>query len=142
MPCLSSATRTGTVHSIAPRSHYPENLEAFQVGRGANLGVFRLQWRTNSNPIALEPFRRRVGAYLAIEVVVDVVRPDGRPEQQQLDRQRMRRDQEEGPEVGYGLQNAVYWVERQPRERRQRVLLVVDVVDVMQIPAPSADTGR
>ena len=74
-----------------------------------------------------------------MQAVVDVGGPDCGCKQQQLEGECVGGYKKEGPEVGYGLQDAVNGVEGQPGEWGQRVLLVVGVVDVVQLPAPISE---
>lgn len=89
-----------------------------------------------------DPILQVTSTHLAVQAVVDVSCPDCGCKKQELESECVGGHKEEGPEVGYGLQDAVDGVEGQPGKWGQRVLLVVDMVDVVQVPVPMGEHVR
>lgn len=75
------------------------------------------------------------GQQVSMQVVVDVGRPEGCGEEEQLVGEEVHGHDKEREGVGDGLQDAVEGVECEASKRRHRVLLVVLVMRGMQVPA-------
>lgn len=68
-----------------------------------------------------------------MKTIVNICRPNRRCKQQQLMRQEMHGNKEECPGIRNSLKNTIQRMKRQSSKRRQRMLLVINVVNMMQV---------